>query len=70
LLFIRRRFHTTEGLSYAVQFSPDLSVWETSVTAPVMLAHDGEYEACTIPFPPLVDGRAPRFARVRVTTTN
>lgn len=68
-VFIRRRFASTEGLSYAVQFSPDLSTWETSAATPVVLAQDADYEACAQPFPPLVAGQPPRFFRVQVTTS-
>ena len=68
-LFIRRRFAATEGLSYAVQFSPNLSTWETSSATPVVLAQDNDYEACALPFPPLVAGQPPRFFRVQVTTS-
>ena len=69
VLFTRRRFHATEGLAYTVEFSPDLSFWESSAASPAILAHDGEYEACTVPFPPLVDGRPARFVRVRITSS-
>ncbi len=68
-IFIRRRFAATEGLSYAVQFSPNLSTWETSSATPVVLAQDNDYEACALPFPPLVAGQPPRFFRVQVTTS-
>lgn len=67
-IFIRRRFAATEGLSYAVQFSPDLSTWETSSVLPVVLAQDTDYESCALPFPSLVAGQPPRFFRVQVTT--
>ena len=68
-VFIRRRFASTEGLSYAVQFSPDLSTWEASSAVPVVLAQDADYEACALPFPSLVAGQPPRFFRVQATTT-
>ncbi|MBK8039448.1 MAG: choice-of-anchor M domain-containing protein [Verrucomicrobiaceae bacterium] len=68
-IFIRRRFAATEGLTYAVQFSPNLSTWETSSATPVVLAQDNDYEACALPFPPFVAGQPPRFFRVQVTTS-
>ncbi|MBL9129621.1 MAG: choice-of-anchor M domain-containing protein [Verrucomicrobiaceae bacterium] len=68
-IFIRRRFAATEGLTYAVQFSPNLSTWETSSATPVVLAQDNDYEACALPFPSLVAGQPPRFFRVQVTTS-
>lgn len=68
-VFIRRRFAATEGLAYVVQFSPDLITWETGAAAPAVLAHDNDYEACAMPFPPLVAGQPPRFFRVSVSAS-
>jgi endo-beta-N-acetylglucosaminidase D len=62
----RRIDYVAAGLSYTVEFSPDLAVWEASADVPTLLADDGVMQAVTLPFPALVDGREPRFFRVRV----
>ena len=66
-LFGRRNDWSSAGLSYAVQFSADLSVWETSTTTLPVIADDGEIEAVTVPYPTLIGGLEARFFRLSVT---
>jgi Putative Ig domain len=64
-LFGRRK---NAGLTYQAQFSAGLLDWETSQTAPVILADDGVIEACLIRFPDtLGNGQPPRFFRISVS---
>lgn len=65
--FIRRRDYLSAGLTYTVQFSSKLKVWETSVATPTVLATDGTYDVMGIPFPKLSDGVSAKFFRVTVT---
>lgn len=56
------------GLIYSVQFSHDLTDWETSASAPVVIASNEAIEACRVPFPiALTSGKTPRFFRIMVT---
>lgn len=41
----------TSNLTYTVQFSTNMSDWQTIVTTPTVVADDGQVEACTVPFP-------------------
>ena len=66
-LFGRRNDWSSAGLSYAVQFSADLSAWETSTTTLTVIADDGEIEAVTVPYPTLIGGLEARFFRLSVT---
>lgn len=68
-IFIRRRFPASEGLTYSVEFSADLMLWEVASATPVIVAWDDDYEACSVPFPLLVGEQQPRFFRVRIQTT-
>lgn len=67
VLMMRRISHAADGLSYFVEFSWDLSSWETSSAEPQVLLADGDYELVAVPYPFfLSDGRKARFFRVRV----
>ncbi len=64
-LFGRRK---DSGLTSVVQFSGDLTTWESNVTPPVVLADDGVIEACRVPFPAtLGNGQIPQYFRVAVS---
>jgi hypothetical protein len=66
-LFGRRKDAAAVGLTYAVEFSADLTGWTASVEAPALIAEDSEIEAVAIPFPALVNGRPPAFFRLKVS---
>ncbi len=66
-LFGRRLNYEGAGLTYTVQFSADLSVWENSTDTPAVIASDFEMEAVTVPFPLLLStGAKAQFFRVMV----
>ena len=66
-MFGRRMNYVAEGLTYAVEFTANLSFWETSTATPIAVGNDGEIEAVTIPFPALVNGEPTRYFRVKIT---
>ena len=66
-LFGRRKDYTSAGLSYAVQFSADLSTWVTSTATPAVIADDGVMQAVTVPYPLSINGKKPQFFKVAVT---
>ena len=68
-LFGRRTDAAAKGLTYAVEFTADLSVWSVSNGEPTVVAQEvgNEIEAVTVQFPALVGGLPPRFFRIRVT---
>jgi hypothetical protein len=66
-IFARRMDWQGSGITYTVEFSADLSTWVPSNATPTPVANDGEIEAVTIPFPPLVNGQPPKFFHVKVT---
>lgn len=68
-LFGRRKNYLAAGLTYSVQFSADLSTWQTSAATPTVVADDGEIEAVTVPYPLFVGGKKARFFRVVVSVT-
>jgi alpha-galactosidase len=68
-MFSRRKNHVAAGLTYSVQFSPDLVTWQTSTTTPTVIADDGEMEAVTVPYPLFIAGKKARFFRVSVGVT-
>jgi hypothetical protein len=67
-LFVRRDDYTTYGLTYTVQFSPDLTVWTPSLAVPTVLADDGTHQVVSVPFPGFLNGKKARFFRVQVST--
>ena len=69
VVFARRRDAADAGLSYQVQFSPDLLAWTTSAAAPSLLAGDAEFEAVSVPWPFFLNGRKVRFFRMLVDLT-
>ena len=61
-VFARRDDYLSSGVTYVVQFSPDLNGWTTSAAAITVLADDGVIQAVSVPFP-----AGPRqFFRVQV----
>lgn len=67
--FVRRKTHTTDGLIYTPQFSPDLTTWENSTATPVVIASDATHEVVELPYPDLVAGQPARFFRIALTQT-
>ena len=65
--FIRRKNHLAAGLLYQVQFSGDLTTWQSSSATPTVVASDAETDAVTVPYPFFVNGKKARFFRVAVT---
>ncbi|MCS6244267.1 MAG: M36 family metallopeptidase [Opitutus sp.] len=66
-LFGRRKDAGTVGLTYAVEFSENLTVWNVSTNTPTVIAQDSEIEAVTVPLPSAVSTPPKVFFRVRVT---
>ncbi len=67
-LFGRRKDYLAVGLTYTVQFSADLLIWETSTDAPTVIASDVLIDAVTVPYPFfLTTGQKAQFFRVTVT---
>ncbi|QTN31190.1 hypothetical protein HZ994_02220 [Akkermansiaceae bacterium] len=67
-IFVRRKDYNVAGLTYTVQFSANLSMWEDG-GVPTVLADNGIYEIVSIGYPPLVDGLPPHFFRLKVSVT-
>ncbi len=68
-VFVRRKDHVTAGLTYSVEFSATLGVWEDSVAIPTVLADDGVNQIVSVPYPALVAGLPPQFFRLRMGIT-
>ncbi len=67
-LFGRRKDYLASGLSYTVQFSNDLAIWQNSTATPTLIASDSEIEAVTIPYPFfLINGTKAKFFRVVIS---
>ncbi|MFO1439996.1 MAG: right-handed parallel beta-helix repeat-containing protein [Verrucomicrobiaceae bacterium] len=54
------------GLTYTVQFSPDLNAWENNTVQPTVIATDGVVEACTVPIP-VSGGQTAKFFRLLIS---
>lgn len=65
-VFARRKDYVAAGISYTVEFSADLSAWNTSTSTTSVLADDGEIQAVSVPYPFFVNGKKARFFRVKV----
>lgn len=50
-IFIRRKDRVAAGLTYSVEFSPDLSTWTPSIATPTVVAEDGTHEVVSVPMP-------------------
>ena len=66
-VFSRRKDRDAAGLVYSVEFSGDLTSWQTSATQPELLAQDDEVEVVSVPYPSYINGKQVCFFRVRVT---
>ena len=66
-VFARRVNYATEGLTYTVEFSSNLSTWVAGTDAPTPIGSDGEIEAVMVPYPAQVNGQPARFFHVKVT---
>jgi hypothetical protein len=66
-LFVRRDDYVAAGLTYTVQFSPDLIDWTPSMVDPTVLADNGPHQIVSVPFPGFLSGKKARFFRVQVT---
>jgi hypothetical protein len=67
--FVRRKDYATAGLVYTVQFSADLTTWQSSVATPTVVASDATHDAVSVPYPFFVNGKKARFFRITVSTT-
>ena len=54
------------GITYTIEFSPDLDNWEAATATPTVVADDGALEVACMPYPASVAGQPPRFVRVKV----
>ncbi|MCH1502405.1 MAG: choice-of-anchor M domain-containing protein, partial [Verrucomicrobiales bacterium] len=69
--FVRRMDAESAGLTYNIQFSRDMSEWETTDQAPIMVATQGDYEVVEVDFPfAMSNGRKPQFFRVLAELSN
>jgi hypothetical protein len=66
-VFCRRKNHIAAGLTYTVQFSSDLGIWQSTIVTPTVIADDGEMQVVTIRYPFFVNGQKARFFRVNVS---
>lgn len=67
-LFARRKDYRAAGLTYTVQFSADLTTWESSMEIPTVVASDALMDAVTVPYPLLLQsGAKARYFHVRIT---
>lgn len=65
-VYLRRKDAAALGITYHLQFSANLGLWEPSSGAATVIAQDGLHEAVSVPFPATVAGQAARFFRVNV----
>jgi hypothetical protein len=66
-VYIRRKDYLAVGMTYTVQFSGELTTWQSSAAVPTVLADDGTHQAVSVPYPFFVGGKKARFFRVQVT---
>ncbi|MFN0075008.1 MAG: beta strand repeat-containing protein [Prosthecobacter sp.] len=63
-IFVRRKDYLTAGLTYTVEFSPDLTTWTPASTTPDVLADDGIHQVVSVPMP---TGQTRHFFRIVVS---
>ena len=63
----RREDFSTARLTYAVQFSVNLTAWQDSTDTPTVLADDGVNQIVSVPYPPQVGAQQAKFFRIQVT---
>jgi ELWxxDGT repeat protein len=66
-VYTRRKDYLAVGLTYTVQFSADLAIWQSSAAVPTVLADDGTHQAVSVPYPFFVGGKKARFFRVEIS---
>ena len=67
-VFGRRQDYVAAGLTYTVQFSADLTTWESSTDTPAVIASDATIDAVQVSYPMfLSSGKKAAFFRVVVT---
>ena len=66
-LFIRRKDFAGTGLTYTPQFSSAMVTWQDSAATPVVLADDGTWQVCSVPYPFFISSEKAKFFRIRVT---
>lgn len=66
-LFVRRKDHSSVGLTYTPQFSGDLVTWQDGTVVPTVLADDGAHEVVSVPYPFFVNGKKARYFRIAVS---
>ena len=65
--FARRKDYLSVGLTYTVQFAPNLASWTVSAVTPTVIADDGEIEIVTVAFPATINGGPAAFFKVGVS---
>jgi hypothetical protein len=65
--FVRLVDRVAAGLTYSVEFSANLTTWQTVATAPQVLATDGTNEVVSLAFPMLAGGVQAKFCKVKVS---
>ena len=63
-IFVRRKDASALGLSYTVQFSANMTTWQTSTVTPTVLADDGTYQVVSVPYPFFIGTKKARFFHV------
>ncbi|MBK8038243.1 MAG: choice-of-anchor D domain-containing protein [Verrucomicrobiaceae bacterium] len=66
-VFVRRADHSTLGLTYTVQFSADMTTWQTTTVIPTVLDTVGDMQLVSVPYPLFVKGKRARFFHVVVS---
>ncbi|MBL9131145.1 MAG: choice-of-anchor D domain-containing protein, partial [Verrucomicrobiaceae bacterium] len=66
-VFVRRADHETLGLTYTVQFSADMTTWQTTTVIPTVLDTAGGMQLVSVPYPLFVKGKRARFFHVVVS---
>ncbi|MEA3212710.1 MAG: hypothetical protein QOE70_5767 [Chthoniobacter sp.] len=67
-VLIRRKDWATAGLTYTVQFSDDLTAWQSSTAPFSVIAEDSAYQAVSVPYPASGNGNKARFFRIVMTS--
>lgn len=67
-LFIRRKDYAAAHLTYTPQFSASLDSWTNSTETPTVLADNGTYQVCSVPYAIFLNKKKARFFRVHVSS--
>lgn len=68
-IFVRRKDASTLGITYTVQFSANLTTWQSSTVTPTVLADDGTYQVVSVPYPFFIGTKKARFFHVIIDLT-